>query len=252
MSEPDIPVIKPADIPAAIGLLSRLPVHSDATRGAASAWAFPIVGIIIGGLAAATGWALVAVGVPANLTAAVVLAVMIGTTGALHEDGLADTVDGLWGGWDKVRRLEIMKDSHIGAYGVIALVLSLILRWAALAALINADMFIASLIAVATLSRLPMVVLMAVMPHARRDGLSASVGRVGPLPALIAVGIAALTGVALLGWTGLLVLAAVAIAGLITARIAHIKIGGQTGDILGASQQIAEIAALMALATVLI
>lgn len=252
MSKPDTALLKFTDILTAIGLLSRLPVSSNGARGAAAAWAFPLVGLIIGVLAAITGWMLTAFGLSANLTAAFVLMVMIITTGAMHEDGLADTVDGLWGGWEQTRRLEIMKDSHIGTYGVLALILSLLMRWGALAALIDADMLTIGVISIATLSRAPMVVMMAIMPHARTDGLSASVGRVAAKTAQIAVLIAIIVTLVLLGWVGITAIAITTFAALIAALIAQQKIGGQTGDILGATQQISEIAALITLTIVLI
>ncbi len=72
-------------------------------------------------------------GLGSGIVAAMVLAAQAMITGAMHEDGLADTADGLWGGWDKARRLEIMKDSHIGTYGVMALILTVLVRWSALA-----------------------------------------------------------------------------------------------------------------------
>lgn len=247
MSEPDEPLFSIIDIPTAIGLLSRLPVHTDGKRGAAAAWAFPLVGLITGGVAAASAWVLLSSGLSASLTAGIALVVMITITGAMHEDGLADTVDGLWGGWDKMRRLEIMKDSHIGAYGVIALVLSLMLRWAALTALAEAGMLPVALIAIAALSRAPMVVMMASMPHARDGGLSASVGRVDLKTAIVAVGIASIIAITLLGWAGITAMISVSIAGVFCTLIAQRKIGGQTGDILGATQQITEISALLAI-----
>lgn len=251
MTKPDTPLVSFADIPAALGLLSRLPVNVGGKRGAACAWAFPITGLILGTIAAAIGWIAATIGLSNGLTAGLALVSLVVMTGAMHEDGLADSIDGLWGGWDKVRRLEIMRDSHIGAYGVIALVLSLGLRWIALAALAQAGLLTIALIAVATLSRVPMVVVMALLPHARKDGLSASVGRVGMNTAMIAVVIAAFTAIAILGWSGILLIAAVALAGTVIALIAMRKIGGQTGDILGATQQIAEIAGLITLSTVL-
>ncbi len=249
MSISDTPLVSFADIPAALGLLSRLPVNSDGKRGAACAWAFPVTGLILGTIAAAVSWLATGIGLSHGLTAGLALASLVVMTGAMHEDGLADSVDGLWGGWDKSGRLEIMKDSHIGAYGVIALVLSLLLRWIALTALAQAGLLTIALIAVATLSRVPMVVLMVLMPHARKDGLSVSVGRAEMNTAMMALAIAAPIAAAFLGWSAIDVIGAVALAGTAVALIAMRKIGGQTGDILGATQQIAEIAALMALTT---
>ena len=251
MAKADNTLFQLADIPAALGLLSRLPVKTDSTRGAAAAWAFPVVGLLLGALAAAIGWVALAIGLPVNLTAGIIVAVQIVLTGAMHEDGLADSVDGLWGGWDKARRLEIMKDSHIGTYGVIALVISLILRWAALTAIINAGMLFLGIIAVAAVSRTPMVLIMAMMPHARDGGLSASVGSVGMRTAGAAVGIALGAAILLLGWSGIAVVLAVAIVGIAVAVISRHKIGGQTGDILGATQQLSEIVALLTLTTIL-
>jgi len=252
MLKPDTPLISFVDLPSAIGLLSRLPVSVGRNRGAACAWAFPVTGMILGTIAAAIGWIASAIGLSEGLTAGLALVSLVAMTGAMHEDGLADSVDGLWGGWDKTRRLEIMKDSHIGTYGVIALVLSLLLRWTALTALAHAGLLTIALIAVATLSRVPMVVAMALMPHARNNGLSVGVGRVGKNTALIAVAIATPITLVLLGWSGITVIVLAAIAGTAVALIAMRKIGGQTGDILGAMQQIAEIAGLMALSTALI
>ena len=118
------PIVSLGDITAALGLLSRLPVRVDTSRatarGAQAAWAYPIAGLILAALACAIAQIALMLGVPAPLTAGLALASLVIMTGAMHEDGLADSTDGLWGGWDKDRRLAIMKDSHIGAYGVIA------------------------------------------------------------------------------------------------------------------------------------
>lgn len=240
------------DIMAAIGLLSRLPVRVDADlasrRGAKAAWAYPIAGIIIAVIALTVGHLAVSIGLPSGAVAGLTLATLVITTGALHEDGLADSADGLWGGWTPARRLEIMKDSHIGAYGVIALILSLGLRWLALDVLINAGMLAPALIAAAALSRAAMVPLMARVPNARETGLSHLVGRAPDITALMAVGLACLTAVLCLGvGGGILVIAVTAGMTLICAEIARAKINGQTGDILGATQQLTEISALLVL-----
>ncbi|MEL6640743.1 MAG: adenosylcobinamide-GDP ribazoletransferase, partial [Pseudomonadota bacterium] len=125
MPNPDTALIDRHDVPAALGLLTRLPIPVDAekaqARGAAAAWAYPIVGLVLGAILVCAAWGLSALGVPEEVTALLLIATAVVITGALHEDGLADSADGLWGGWDKTRRLEIMKDSSIGAYGVLAL-----------------------------------------------------------------------------------------------------------------------------------
>lgn len=249
MEKVDIALVNWRDVPAAIGLLTRLPVpvntaHATA-RGARAAWAYPLAGLAVALLLGLIGW--LTGGLLPQVQAAVLLAVMVVVTGALHEDGLADTADGLWGGWDKARRLEIMKDSRIGAYGVIALVVTLLLRWICLSVLLAQRDWVYALVAVAVVSRAPMVVLMAVMSNARGAGLSQSVGRPTPATAGLAVGLAMVAALLCLGWSGLVLCAFAAIATACCGAIAQRKIGGQTGDILGASQQISEITLLIVL-----
>ena len=240
-----------ADLPLALTLLSRLPlrIEVDGERQAHAAWAYPVVGLILGALAALTGLIGAALGLPTPIAALLVLAASLALTGAMHEDGLADTFDGLWGGWDKERRLEIMKDSHIGTYGVAALILSLAARWAAIWMLldVSAATLLTGLMASGAASRATMPVLMASLQHARQTGLSQSVGAVPSGTAGLAVGISVISALLLLGFGAVWPLFACLIAAFIIARIAIAKIGGQTGDILGASQQLAEIAFLCAL-----
>ncbi|WP_114284556.1 adenosylcobinamide-GDP ribazoletransferase [Candidatus Halocynthiibacter alkanivorans] len=240
------------DILRATSLLSRLPLPHATERAAEAAWAWPLVGLLHGAIAAALAALLLALGLPAPLSAGVTLAVLVAMSGALHEDGLADCVDGFWGGWERARRLEIMKDSHIGAYGVIALVLSLLLRWGALSALFAGGWIVAPLLAAGALSRAPMAVLMSRLQNARGEGLSRHVGRPGRNTAHAAVLLALLLALLLLGpWSAAVTAALVALSAFGCARIAQAKIGGQTGDVLGATQQISEIAALLALTTLL-
>jgi len=238
-----------ADIAAALALLSRVPVPlSGAPRGAAASWAWPLAGAVIGALAGGVGALALAIGLPAPLAAGLALAMGPILTGAMHEDGLADSADGLWGGWTPERRLEIMKDSHIGSYGVIALVLSLGLRWVALALLFQAGHGGASLlIGIAALSRLPMVALAHRLPFARPGGLSARVGAPGVTTLAIAAFVAVLIAISCLGVATVPVLLAISATTFAVGAMAQAKIGGQTGDILGAAQQLGEIAALITL-----
>ncbi|MDF0600386.1 adenosylcobinamide-GDP ribazoletransferase [Psychromarinibacter sp. C21-152] len=235
----------PGDIGTALALLTRLPLPAlGGDRGAAAAWAWPLAGLAVGLIAAVAGGMAAWLGLPDGVTAGLVLAASVVVTGALHEDGLADVADGLWGGAEPARRLEIMKDSRIGSYGVIALVLSLGLRWAALAEIVGTGGLAASVLAAAMLSRAPMAVLMAELPPARADGLSRHVGR--PARATVALGLllALAAALVLLGAYGLAVCAVTAMLALGCAAIARAKLGGQTGDVLGATQQICEIAVL--------
>jgi len=251
MAENDKALIRFRDVPLALSLLSRLPVpvrHYE--RGARAAWAYPLAGVVLGGLAAFGGLVALWLGWPTPLVALLVLATPILLSGALHEDGLADTADGLWGGWTRERRLAIMKDSHIGSYGVIALILSLGARGVALWLLFEASPAIATaaLLAAAMLSRAMMPVVMAALPHARDTGLSQAQGRPPVAPVTLGIGLAAAGTFALLGGgAGLAALVCAGFTTLAIALIARAKIGGQTGDILGATQQLAEIAVLISL-----
>ncbi len=220
-------------------------------RGAQAAWAYPLAGLVVGGIAALTGLVALGLGMPSNIAAGLVLAALILITGAMHEDGLADSADGLWGGWDAARRLQIMRDSHIGTYGVLALLLSLGLRWTALAALLATGDVVAPILASAILSRAPMVVLMHSLPHARTDGLSHDTGRPTRRDAGIAAGLAVVFGLFCIGLGVIPVAIVLCLVGVAIASLARAKIGGQTGDILGATQQVAEISVLLTLAATL-
>lgn len=248
--ETDTALFRPGDIMAAIGLLTRLPVPvSDAAtrRGARAAWAYPLAGLVVAGLGGATGWAALALGLMPWLSAGLALTVMVAATGALHEDGLADCADGFWGGWTRVRRLEIMKDSHIGTYGVLALVLGTGLRWGALTVLFDHGTVAAPIIAAAMLSRAAMPALMAALPHARDTGLSHHVGQ--PAAGTVVLGglLAVVAAFLLLGWAALGALGMTACAAAVVAFVARARIGGQTGDVLGGTQQVCEICVLLML-----
>lgn len=185
------------------------------------------------------------------LAAALAVTVFALTTGAFHEDGLADSTDGLFGGYTPERRLEIMKDSRVGSYGAIALVLSLLLRVAALASILEAAGAWAAAMAVlaaAPWSRAEGLRLLATQPPARSGGAAAAVGQPTRETAWFALALAGAIGIAIALASGLplaglvlgLVLANLMASGL--ARLGKRLIGGQTGDILGAAQQLAEIA----------
>ena len=248
MSNSDIRKFQPADVLAALGLLTRLPVKVDheaaGARAAKAVWAYPLAGLAVGVIAAIVGSVWQWFGVSDGLVAAAVLAVMVIITGAMHEDGLADSADGLWGGWTVERRLEIMKDSRIGTYGVLALGLSLILRYAAILGLIDAGALWSGLVIAAIGSRAVMLALMGSLENARKDGLSRSVGRPASATMMSGVMLGTVCIAIIGGWHVLTFVLIAAIAGLTCAAIAQRKIGGQTGDILGASQQVSEIALL--------
>ncbi len=239
-----MPLLQAGDLAGAIGLLTRLPFGGPG-RGAAGAWAWPLAGGLVGALAALAGWLALAAGLPVGWAAALVLALQAGLTGALHEDGLADTFDGLGGGRDPARRLEIMRDSRIGTFGALALLWVGLARWSALVVLLPLDPW--TVVAVAALSRGAMVVLMAALPHARQDGLAKAVGRPDLRQAGLAVAVAVALAMLCADHVWLL-LPALALVLLGLGAWARARIGGQTGDILGAAQQLSEAAALGILA----
>lgn len=252
MAETDTALIRLRDPLLALGLLSRLPMPlRDTSRGARAAWAYPLAGLLIGGLAALGGLFSLWLGLPAPVTALTTLTLLVAISGALHEDGLADTVDGLWGGWTPARRLEIMKDSAVGSYGVIALCLSLAARWSALWMLYQVSPATATsaLLASAMLSRAMMPLVMAGLPHARPSGLSHSQGKAPSAAAALGLAIACGAGFLLLGKGVILAALCAGLTTLVLALIARARIGGQTGDILGATQQFAEIVILLSLLT---
>jgi adenosylcobinamide-GDP ribazoletransferase len=243
----DIAIRLPSDLLSAFALLSRLPLPNHRGTGAASAWAWPLVGAVLGALGAAVAAAAQWLGLTPGVTAAMVLALGAMLTGGLHEDGLSDTADGLYGGWTRDRRLEIMKDSRVGSYGVLVLVLVTLARWSALTALLVHGGYAPALIATGAMSRAPMALVMALLPNARGEGLSHATGRPSPAIALTGLAIATVLALAFTGWgTVPTVLTTLAVT-LWLAHSALRRIGGQTGDVLGATQQLAEVACLAVL-----
>jgi len=249
MTNPTHPLA--AQLIVAFGLLTRLPLPAATAwpQAASTAWAWPLAGAVVGGLAGAAAWLAMALGVPAGPSAALALIVQALLTGGLHEDGLADAADGLYGGHTPERRLEIMKDSRIGSYGALALGLVTLLRWSALAAICAGGAPILALVAAGAASRTGMALVMAAVPGARPSGLSHGAGRPGIAVAgwTLAVGLcvtALASGTAV--WA---VVLAVALVSAALARTAVRRIGGQTGDILGAVQQVSDAACLVAIAS---
>ncbi len=218
--------------------------------------AFPLVGLIAAAPAALLLVLLPALGLSPLVTAIVALAGLVAMTGALHEDGLADVADGLFGHQPRERALEIMHDSRVGSYGAIALILSLGLLAALLAELVAARPLAASaaILAAAAASRGAMAAFWALTPSALESGLAARAGRPsrekGRLSLVIGTAIGLVLGVSFAGVVPSLV-AAILAAAILTAfqRFILRRIGGQTGDCLGAVQQICEIAVLMGLAS---
>ncbi|MFS4582426.1 adenosylcobinamide-GDP ribazoletransferase [Phaeobacter sp. C3_T13_0] len=231
-------------------LLTRLPMprlqKRRFERHAHAVWAFPFAGVAVAVPACILAQAGLSLGLDPKLAAGIALACQTVLTGAMHEDGLADTADGFWGGFEPARRLEIMKDSHIGTYGVLSLILSIGLRWMAYASILAAAGPWA-LLPLAMLSRAMMPIVMLALPNARGSGLSASVGRPPLLNCGLGIVLAAIASSLMLGWPIWGVLLAMLAATGSTTAVARVKIGGQTGDVLGATQQLSELAGLLVL-----
>ncbi|MFZ1813765.1 MAG: adenosylcobinamide-GDP ribazoletransferase [Rhizobiaceae bacterium] len=220
---------------------SRLADHRSGLDRAAPV--FPLAGLAIGLVAGSLYWC-ASLFLPSTLAAALALAASLLLTGALHEDGLADCADGLGGGHSRDRALDIMRDSRIGVYGACALVLSLIMRWSALAALTAGGGFLALLIAHSA-SRGAIAIALAVSTYARREGAGSLVSsgiNSTELGATLAVSlvIALLAG----GFAGICAVGAGWLAAWLFLRYFEHRIGGYTGDCLGAMQQACEITAL--------
>ncbi|MFZ1661897.1 MAG: adenosylcobinamide-GDP ribazoletransferase [Paracoccaceae bacterium] len=234
-------------------ILSRLPmgeIRGPVPDMGASAWSWPIVGAVIGVLAATVHGCALGLGVPPVLAASLAILAGVMATGGLHEDGLADLADGFGGGRTRERRLEIMRDSRIGSYGALALGFSLIIRIIALSSL-SAGCAPAAIVALAIASRAPLPAALFVMPSARDDGLGRSAAQVAKRSVLVAavLGIAALfaLGVCVGAITGAVIGLCVLALGL----LAKARIGGQTGDVLGAMQQVAELSGWICLSALL-
>lgn len=239
---------------AAAGFLTRIPVGSRPFAGPsldrAGAW-FPLVGALVGGVGLAAWWAADALLGPWVAAVVAVLTTVI-LTGALHEDGLADTADGLWGGATRERRLEIMRDSRLGTYGALALGGDLLLRAAVLGSVAFTVADAARLLLAGhVLGRAAPLVLSALLPPARADGQGQRLGRLGVVDAAVATVTVLVVAVATAGWWAPVLMAAAAVPVLGLRRAARRRIGGVTGDVLGASVALTNLAVAIAVAALL-
>ena len=249
-----------SELAAATAFLTRLPASWMGVAAerrpdfTIAARAFPGVGLLVGLVGTIALLLASSLGLPTLASAALSLAATIALTGALHEDGLADTADGFGGGTTATRKLEIMRDSRIGTFGGVALILSLLLRANLLATLLpyGALTVATALIAGEIVSRAAIVHLWAALPPARFEGLASATGRPSRDTSLTAIGIAIIAALiaGLIGSGVFPVVVALIVAGLATYAFQMLcasQIAGQTGDTLGAVQQIALITYLMAI-----
>jgi adenosylcobinamide-GDP ribazoletransferase len=219
----------------------------------------PFAGLLIGLVPAAVLGCALLLDLGPWLAAILSVGAMVLATGALHEDGLADLADS-FGGSTREKRLEIMRDSRIGSFGASALFLALALRIGALATLasrVDGGAVTAVVLLVASLSRTAGLMPLVFLSPARRDGMSQAVGQPARETFWLAAGIAGGIAVVLGALAGLppigvaLTLVLSGLSGVALTGFASRHLGGQTGDIAGAAQQVAEIAALIGLLTVL-
>jgi adenosylcobinamide-GDP ribazoletransferase len=238
------------DLVAATAFLTRVPVpHRASPPNLARAYrAFPLLGAAIGAAVGAVYLLLLWIGLPTICAAVLALGAGALLTGALHEDGLADLADGFGGGRDKAAKLDVMRDSRLGTYGSLALMTSFVAKIGALSTLPRSEVIVA-MIATHALARAPLAVLAAAMPYARADGLAASAGRPDSLIALTACVVATVIAlVALPAATAMTAAFVTAVTAASLAVLAQQQIGGQTGDVLGAVEQVCEVAVLLTLA----
>jgi adenosylcobinamide-GDP ribazoletransferase len=246
----------------ALGFLTAIPMRGAPAQGGlgrAAVW-FPFVGLALGALAAAGAW-LLALAFPPPLAAGLAVALWAGLTGGLHLDGLADCCDGLLAAAAPARRLEIMRDPHVGAFGAVGLILFLLLKVLAVSHLLSTASTTNYVLRFAfyefrithyafllapTLARW-LILIVARQPRARPGGLGAGFAE-GLKPATILL--AAVLPAALMalgGWRGLAAAGAGGAAAAGVAALARARLGGVTGDVLGLTVEMVELAALLAL-----
>lgn len=231
----------------ALGFLTRLPVpmtaYDDARSKASSLAWYPLVGLLIGLLLGALAWVLR--DTASLLSAGIVVAAWVVLTGALHLDGLADSADAWIGGLgDREKTLTIMKDPRCGPAGVVALVLALLLKFAALASMHPAPW--SALILAPLLARASLTALFLTTPYVRGGGLGAALSSAPRNACAVALAISA--GFCVLGrWHGLLALAAATLVFVVWRHACLKRLGGVTGDTAGALAEMVEVAVLIAL-----
>ncbi len=239
----------------ALGFFTRIPVPAwvpwSPERLNHAARYFSLVGWIVGAVGAAAFWALSWV-LPISLAVLLSVAITIRLTGAFHEDGWADTCDGLGGGWDKLQVLTIMKDSRIGTYGSAGLILMLLAKIFALVEIGAAGpaAVVIALLVAHPLSRLTSTSLLHTLDYVREDELAKAkplARQLTPRELALAAAFGLLPLLLLPIGTTVLVLALVTATTVWVARLFKRRLGGYTGDCLGATQQLTELACYIAI-----
>lgn len=221
----------------------RRPREADLSQLARSQAAFPLVGLLLGLMLVGLDEGL-SEAMPGPAVAALLVVALVVATGGLHLDGLADTCDGLFGGYTPEERLVIMRDSRVGSYGVLAVTSALLLKWAAFLSLASPVRRAVLLLAPA-LGRWAMVAAVASFPYARPEGLGKDMRQVAwPYPALAGVVALAASVAFFAGW-GLALFGFASVLSWLVAWYVRGKIGGITGDVYGAIGEVVEVAVLL-------
>jgi adenosylcobinamide-GDP ribazoletransferase len=203
---------------------------------------FPLVGVVLGALLYGINYAARLI-FPDSVSATLMLFAWIFLTRAFHLDGFMDTCDGLFGGWNPERRLEIMKDSRVGAFGVAGGVLILLTKYSALSSSTN---IFAALILATTLGRWSLPLLIYFFPYARENGLGYEMKRnTRWVELLLATFIAGITAWLLLGWLGLVLMLGAGIIAIFFGLYVMRLLPGLTGDIYGAATILVETVTLI-------
>lgn len=234
-----------------IVFLTRIPAPSwpkaSSYKISECSWGFPIAGVLIalaGGIAfSVCTW----LGLPSFVSGLVAIATMTLTTGALHEDGLADFVDGVFGGDTPNKRMEIMSDSRIGVFGTISIIFSFACRASLITAIEKPLLVLGALTAAAAISRAIMPVIMAFSEPAKATGIAFEGGKPGLNDWCGGLALAVLIVILSAPAAWLMCLIASVLGAFIMFWISEKKIQGYTGDSLGASQQMSELLALAAI-----
>ena len=240
------------DFKTAVAFLTRLPMpHPDGAMPGNFVRAhrmFPVVGALIGLAIGLVCLAFREMGLPDLAAAALALGAGALLTGALHEDGLADVADGFGGGRDTASKLEIMRDSRLGTYGALILLVGFAAKLSALSAIPDSHI-LSGLIAAHALGRGILPVMSMNLPYARKDGLARNAGQPEAGPVVSALVIAFVIALLALSWANAFWAALVCgVVAVVMGWLAMRQIGGQTGDVLGAAEQVAETAVLLLLA----
>ena len=214
-----------------------------ATVGRASAF-FPAVGLLLGLLLTGLDRGLAHV-LPRAVESALLVATLAVLSGGLHLDGLADSADGLFGGHTPARRLEIMRDSRIGSFGALAIVLVLLLQWSALNSLVQPWRG-GALLLFPALGRCAMVVLLGAFPYARPQGLGVLFRRyIWPWPVPVAATSSLIFAVVLFGASGAIICGAALCLALLLGAAMAARLGGLTGDTYGAACELTQVLVLL-------